>query len=114
MRIPAPRRSPLIPRRRPMTGVSAMGCPPHCALETQETLRPAGCQSAQLTVSPREALGRVLASHAAKSRPAEQLPLEGVARPNQPADDLDDDERDEPAEQHVAEEVAAGGRPRRG
>src|SRR5580704_12114294 len=111
MRMPAPSRSPITHRRRPMTGVSAMACPPHCALETQETLRPAGCQSAQLTVSPREAPGRVLASHASKSRPAEQLPLEGVARPNQRAHDLDDDERDESAEQHVAEVVADEGQP---
>src|ERR1700733_14925093 len=55
MRMPRPSRAPIPHRRRPTIGASAMVSPP----VKQETLRAAGCQSAQPTAYPaRETLSR--------------------------------------------------------
>ena len=111
MRMPAPSRTPIPHRRRPTIGASAMMSPPR----KQETLVP-------FVVNPlsswsrlaRQTAGPVPASRPLDPWAARQLRLRRASWPDDAADDLDDDERDEPAKQHVAEIVAAEGEPQAG
>src|ERR1700733_5969253 len=103
MRMPAPSRTPIPPRRRPTIGASAMMFPP----------REAGDPSARLlSINAAQDLpggppGRIAALRPTNSRNLGRLRLGRASWPDQPPDHLDDDQRDEPAEQHIAEVVAA-------
>src|ERR1700691_557289 len=103
MRMPPPSRTPIPHRRRPTIGASAMMFPP----------REAGDPSARLlSINAAQDLpggppGRIAALRPTDSRNLGRLRLGRAFRPDQPPDHLDDDQRDEPAEQHVAEIVAA-------
>src|ERR1700733_1086349 len=107
MRMPAPSRTPIPHRRRPTIGASAMMFPP----------REAGDPSARLlSINAAQDLpggppGRIAALRPTDSRNLGRLRLGRAFRPDQPADNFDDDQRDKAAEQHVAEIVAAEGEP---
>src|SRR3984885_426600 len=112
MRTPAPSRSPITHRRRPTTGVSAIGSPPHRApRDARDSSARRLSIAAQRAVSHRGAPGPVATLRLTQPRPARRLRLDGAPLPDDAADDFDDDERDEPSEQHVAEIVAAEGEP---
>src|SRR5580692_2852654 len=109
MRMPAPSRTPIPHRRRPTIGASAMMSPPRKQWDSSSRLL--SIREPRLTGSPCGAAGRGLTPRASDSWAARQVRLGRASWPDDPADDLDDDKCEEPAEQHVAEVVAAEGEP---
>src|SRR5271166_1211980 len=100
MRMPAPSRSPFPQRRRPTIGVSAMASPPWrllriAPLRRRRFLGPP-------VVNPQRGSKAHRAGRLGASRRCAQA-LRLAAPPKKPPDDLDDNERYEPAEQHVRE-----------
>src|SRR3984957_19295588 len=109
MRMPTPSSTPIPHRRRPTIGASAMMSPPREAGDSSARLWSIG--EPRLTGSPCGAAGRGLTPRALDPWAARQLRLRRASWPDDAADDLDDDEGDEPTKQHVAETVAAEGEP---
>src|ERR1700677_4606099 len=108
MRMPAPSRTPIPHRRRPTIGASAMMSPPREAGDSLARWLSIG--EPRRSGSPRGAAGRGLTPRA-DPWAAGQVRLGRPSWPDYSAGDLDHDERDEAAEQHVAEVMAAEGEP---